>query len=117
MVLIHKEGDGEDDTNVTEPAAFLNAAHANGVVPDSSEDATTTAAAGLEPSAAPTPPAVANLTGQWNQQIAFNQIVAAGALKKRADGNYGQAGGYIMGTSPTHAPLLLLFADHTTRIK
>jgi len=102
MVVIHSEGD-EGTTNV-EPAAFLNAAHSNSVGPDSEDAPVATAAAvEIKPAAAP---AVANLTQFWGQQVAFNKIVAAGALKKRSDGNYGEAGGYIMGE------LLVVFFIH-----
>ena len=40
---------------------------------------------------------LATLTGYWGKQIAFKDIVAAGALVKKSDGNYGQAGGFTMG--------------------
>ncbi len=39
----------------------------------------------------------ATLTSWWGQQIPFKEIVKAGALVKRSDGNYGEGGGFTMG--------------------
>ncbi|KAF9033124.1 glycoside hydrolase family 18 protein [Panaeolus papilionaceus] len=60
---------------------FLNGAHAN--PPHSEQD---------EPIKTQ-----ATLTSWWGRQIPFYEIVRAGALVKRSDGNYGQAGGFTMG--------------------
>ncbi|KAF5376626.1 hypothetical protein D9615_007898 [Tricholomella constricta] len=38
-----------------------------------------------------------DLSTMWGQQIAFKQLVQAGALQKRADGNYVGANGYTLG--------------------
>ncbi|KAG6849339.1 hypothetical protein C0991_011681, partial [Blastosporella zonata] len=43
--------------------------------------------------------ASANLTSYWGQQIAFSDIVQSGALVKNSAGNYGQGGGFTMGSS------------------
>jgi chitinase len=40
--------------------------------------------------------AEANLQSWYGQQIPFGSIVAAGALKKDAEGNYNEAGGFTM---------------------
>ncbi|KAF8970626.1 glycoside hydrolase superfamily [Flammula alnicola] len=37
-----------------------------------------------------------SLSAYWGQQIAFSDIVKAGALVKKSDGTYGQAGGFTM---------------------
>ena len=41
--------------------------------------------------------AAGDLSGFFGQQIAFNQLVSLGALKKNSDGTYTQANGYTMG--------------------
>ena len=41
--------------------------------------------------------ATANLQKWWGQQIPFKTIVSSGALKRKADGTYGQNGGFTMG--------------------
>lgn len=84
LLLQKKETKGSDGkVEVTE---FLNGAHPNTTLQASNTDAE-----------APATTAVANLTGYWGKQIAFSDIVKAGALVKRSDGNYGQAGGFTMG--------------------
>ncbi|KAJ7287158.1 glycoside hydrolase [Mycena rebaudengoi] len=41
--------------------------------------------------------ATANLTGWWGQQIPFSSLLASGALVKKADGTFGEGGGFTMG--------------------
>jgi len=79
MVLLHKEEKDSGDGKVI--TSFLNGAHANTSAPEGEMKA------------------MASLTGWWGKQIPFNEIVKAGALQKRSDGNYGQAGGFTMGVS------------------
>ncbi|PPQ82293.1 hypothetical protein CVT25_008443 [Psilocybe cyanescens] len=85
MLLLQKKEIKGPDGKV-EAMEFLNGAHAN-----------TTPQATNPEAEAPAAAAVANLTGYWGKQIAFSDIVKAGALVKRSDGNYGQAGGFTMG--------------------
>lgn len=80
--------DTEGEADAAEPMAFLNAAHPNETLPE-----------GTVAAAAPSATATANLQAYWGKQLAFYEIVKAGALKKRSDGNYGQNGGYTMGAS------------------
>ncbi|KAL1702144.1 glycoside hydrolase superfamily [Schizophyllum commune] len=40
--------------------------------------------------------AKADLSSYWGQQVAFSTLVSAGALTKKSDGNYGEAGGFTM---------------------
>jgi chitinase len=40
-----------------------------------------------------------DLSGSWGQQLAFNQLLASGALVKMPDGTYTAANGYTMGGS------------------
>ncbi|TFK36118.1 glycoside hydrolase superfamily [Crucibulum laeve] len=79
MLLLQKENvpteDGETDVQ------FLNGAHSR--PKHASREAEFAA--------------VANLSSWWGQQIPFSEIVRSGALVKRADGNYGQGGGFTMG--------------------
>ncbi|KAF9558513.1 glycoside hydrolase family 18 protein [Agrocybe pediades] len=77
MVFLHKEEKESGDGKVI--TSFLNGAHPNTGEPDGEMKA------------------MASLTGWWGKQIPFNEIVKAGALQKRSDGNYGQAGGFTMG--------------------
>ena len=83
LILEQKEVKDEDGTVQTH---FLNGAHVNNLadVKAPEEEAAVAAAA------------AANLTQYWGQQIAFKDIVKAGALAKGSDGNYGQAGGFTM---------------------
>jgi chitinase len=79
MLLLQKtEEKGPDGTMTV--SSFHNGAHAK------------TSPKGTELQAT----AAANLTAYWGQQIAFNDIVAAGALVKSSAGTYGQAGGFTM---------------------
>lgn len=41
--------------------------------------------------------AATSLKSWWGQQIPFSAIVKSGALVKKADGNYGEGGGFTMG--------------------
>lgn len=98
MVLLHKIEE-KDDNGKASIVSFLNGAHANNTVdgeppkPKLVNEAARTAGGPLgEPVKT-----LATLTGYWGKQIAFKDIVAAGALVKKSDGNYGQAGGFTMG--------------------
>ncbi|KAH9476845.1 Chitinase A1 [Psilocybe cubensis] len=85
MLLLQKTETKGSDGKV-EVTEFLNGAHPNTTLQVTNPEAD-----------APTINAAANLTGYWGKQIAFKDIVGAGALVKRSDGNYGQAGGFTMG--------------------
>ena len=50
--------------------------------------------------------AAGDLSGFFGQQIAFNQLVSLGALKKNSDGTYTQANGYTMGKCLDSSPSL-----------
>jgi chitinase len=76
-----KDEDGSVQTH------FLNGAHANNLAD--------VEAPGIEAAVAAAA-AAANLTQYWGQQIAFKDIVKSGALAKKSDGTYGQAGGFTM---------------------
>ena len=84
MNVLHSEEAVDTDGKPT--THFLNGAHANDIADVSAAAVTATATA----------TATANLTAYWGQQIAFKDIVKAGALVKKSDGNYGQAGGFTM---------------------
>ncbi|KJA24938.1 glycoside hydrolase family 18 protein [Hypholoma sublateritium FD-334 SS-4] len=83
-VLHSEEAVGADGKPTTH---FLKGGHAKDIADVS---------APAEVSATATTTATANLTAYWGQQIAFKDIVKAGALVKKSDGNYGQAGGFTM---------------------
>lgn len=83
-VLHSEEAIGADGKPTTH---FLKGGHAKDIADVS---------APVEVSVTATTTATANLTGYWGQQIAFKDIVKAGALVKKSDGNYGQAGGFTM---------------------
>ncbi|KAF9484198.1 glycoside hydrolase family 18 protein [Pholiota conissans] len=83
MNILHSEEVKDEDGKTT--STFLNAMHLKDVadvVPTEQVSVTT---------------ATADLSKYWGQQIAFKDIVKAGALVKKSDGNYGQAGGFTMG--------------------
>ncbi|KIM37878.1 glycoside hydrolase family 18 protein [Hebeloma cylindrosporum] len=98
MVLLHKIEE-KDDNGKASIVAFLNGAHANDTIdgeppkPEPVHEAARTAGGPLDEPVK----ALATLTGYWGKQIAFKDIVASGALVKKSDGNYGQAGGFTMG--------------------
>ncbi|KAF5329821.1 hypothetical protein D9619_009056 [Psilocybe cf. subviscida] len=82
LILEQLEVKDEDGTVQTH---FLNGAHANNLADvEASEEEAAVAAA-------------ANLTKYWGQQVAFKDIVKSGALAKKSDGTYGEAGGFTMG--------------------
>lgn len=103
LILMQHEVKDEDGAVQTH---FLNGAHANNLAdveaPEEEEASVVTAAA-------------ANLTKYWGQQVAFKDIVKSGALAKKSDGTYGEAGGFTMAwdncsdtpvrTSTAHATL------------
>jgi len=89
MVLLHKIEE-QGDNGKASIVSFLNGAHANNTVDD---EAARTARGPLDEPVK----ALATLTGYWEKRIAFKDLVAAGALVKKSDGNYGQAGGFTMG--------------------
>lgn len=78
MLLQKDEDASESEMN------FLNGAHARPQTVNEDDSGEVDAAA-------------ANLQSFWGQQIAFSAIVKSGALVKKADGNYGQGGGFTMG--------------------
>ncbi|KAJ7169103.1 glycoside hydrolase [Mycena crocata] len=49
------------------------------------------------PSKVGTAAVAANLQSWWGQQIPFSSIVSSGALVKKANGTYGEGGGFTMG--------------------
>jgi chitinase len=58
--------------------------------------------------------ASADLSSYWGKQIAFRDIVKAGALVKKSDGNYGQAGGFTMAWDKCSDTPFLYSKDKTT---
>jgi chitinase len=98
VVLLHKIEEQGDNGNAS-IVFFLNGAHANNTVDDEPprptllNEAARTARGPLDEPVK----ALATLTGYWGKQITFKDIVAAGALVKKSDGDYGQAGGFTMG--------------------
>ncbi|KAF9529877.1 glycoside hydrolase superfamily [Crepidotus variabilis] len=80
MLLLQQNQDTEIESDGTTPKSmtFLNGAHPN---PSHKEGEVTIQA---------------DLRGYWGQQIAFKDIVGSGAIVKRADGNYGEGGGFTM---------------------
>lgn len=95
MVLLHKIEE-QGDNGKASVVSFLNGAHANNTVDGEPPKPTLLNEAARGPLHEPVK-ALATLTGYWGKQIAFKDIVAAGALMKKSDGNYGQAGGFTMG--------------------
>ncbi|KAJ3514277.1 hypothetical protein NLJ89_g2472 [Agrocybe chaxingu] len=90
MVLLQQEEVKNDDDELE--VNFLNGAHPN---PSITAPPPTPTSASIKDDGEVT--AQATLTSWWGQQIPFYEIVRAGALVKRSDGNYGQAGGFTMG--------------------
>lgn len=78
LILMQHEAKDEDGVVQTH---FLNGAHANNLA-DVEAPAERVAAA--------------DLSKYWGQQIAFKDIVGSGALAKKSDGTYGEAGGFTM---------------------
>ncbi|KAL1674520.1 glycoside hydrolase superfamily [Schizophyllum commune] len=65
--------------------------------PANSDESAKQAGNGATKEAAKTPITVkADLSSYWGQQVAFSTLFSAGALTKKSDGNYGEAGGFTM---------------------
>lgn len=98
-VLRMEEADGQDGKPVK---TFLNGMHVKDL-------------ADVEPAGEVSVTATsADLSSYWGKQIAFKDIVKAGALVKKSDGNYGQAGGFTMGWDNCSDTPYLFNKDKTT---
>lgn len=100
MNILHSEDVKDEDGKITN--TFLNGMHLKNVADVAAVDKVSVTAA------------TADLSSYWGQQIAFKDIVKAGALVKKSDGNYGQAGGFTMGWDNCSDTPYLYNKDKTT---
>ncbi|KAI4527956.1 glycoside hydrolase [Schizophyllum commune Loenen D] len=85
------------DTSLTGSFAPNKHAVTNAEVTNGAQESKKQAGNGATKEAAKQPVTVkADLSSYWGQQVAFSTLVSAGALTKKSDGNYGEAGGFTM---------------------